>query len=192
MGNRTCLFFEGQCEFEANNCIPVTWLALFERQEFLIEEDKDEESVAAGYKTSQSKALQRLEQCINQLRVNPTIWQFFRPLEILRDELSLCSQETDVILDLTQFWAIDEVYQDRTQHAVNLFEDVINRFTGDKEEDLILLNQLVNQFGFGSISFLSDLSCEERMFILIGMYFGDPQKEEKYSLEYFNTSYWTA
>lgn len=192
MGNRTSLFFESHCEFQANNCIPVTWLALFEPQEFLIEEDKDEEGVAAGYKTSQSNALRRLEQFINQLRVNPTIRQFFRPLELLRDELSLCPQETAVILDLTQFWAIDEVYQDRSQYAVNLFEDVINRFTGEKEEDLILLNQLVNLFGFGSISSLSDLSCEDRMFVLIGMYFGDPEKEEKYSLEYFNTSYWTA
>lgn len=192
MGNRTYLFFESQCEFEANNCIPVTWLSLFEAQEFLIEEDKDEESVAVGYKTSQSKALQRLDQFIHQLRTNPTIWQFFRPLEILKDELSLCSQETAVILDLTQFWAFNEVNQERTQHAVNLFENVINRFTRNQEEDLILLNQLVNQFNLANISSLSDLSCEDRMFVLIGMYFGNPIKEEKYSLDYFNTDYWTA
>jgi hypothetical protein len=192
MGNRTCLFFESHCEFEANNCIPVTWLALFKPQEFLIEEDKDGESVTVVYKTSQSKALQRLDQLINQLRIYPTIWKFMRPMVILRDELSLCSQETAIILDLTEFWAIDKVYQDRTEHAVNLFEDAIRQVTENEEKHVILLNQLVNQFGFGNIPSLSDLSCEDRMFVLIGMYFGDPEKEEKYSLEYFDMSYWTA
>jgi len=192
MGNRTSLVFESYCEFEANNCIPVTWLALFEPREFVIEEDKDEESVAAGYKTSQLQALKRLDKYINQLRINPTIWQFFRPLEVLKDELSQCPQETAVILDLTQFWVIDEVYQDRIKYAANLFEDVINRLTQNPKEDLTLLNQFVNQFCLGEISSLSDLSNEDRMFALIGMYFGDLAKEEKYTLDYFNTDYWTA
>jgi hypothetical protein len=178
MGNRTYLFFATHCEFEANNCIPVTWLALFEPQEFCIEENKEEESLAAGYKTCQSKALPRLDQFINQLRKNPTVWQFFRPLEILRDELSLCPEETAVVLDLAQFWAIDEEYQDRTRHAANFFEDTINRFTQNKEEDLILLNKLVNQFDPGDMISLSDLNGEDLMFILVGTYWGDPEKEK--------------
>jgi hypothetical protein len=37
MGNRTCLVFDARCEFEANNCLPVTWLALFDTDEFLVE-----------------------------------------------------------------------------------------------------------------------------------------------------------
>jgi hypothetical protein len=37
MGNRTMLSFGTCCDFEANNCLPVTWLALFEPHEFLVE-----------------------------------------------------------------------------------------------------------------------------------------------------------
>jgi hypothetical protein len=37
MGNRTQLMLGTRCGFEANNCLPVTWLALFESQEFQIE-----------------------------------------------------------------------------------------------------------------------------------------------------------
>ena len=42
MGNRTHLFLGDYCEFEANNCLPVTWLALFDSQEFVIERYFDE------------------------------------------------------------------------------------------------------------------------------------------------------
>jgi hypothetical protein len=192
MGNRTYLVFEKQCEFEANNCIPVTWLALFEPHDFFMEENVEEKDLTAGYKTHSSKALQRLAQFINQLQKNPIVWSFFRPLEILRDELSACSQETAVILDLTQFWTIDEEYQDRILHAANIFEDVINRFTQNKEADLISLNTLVNQFALGHKVSLADITCEDLMFVLIGMYWGDPEKEAKYSLEYFNASYWAV
>jgi hypothetical protein len=37
MGNRTMLHLGNCCEFEANNCLPVTWLALFDPQEFAVE-----------------------------------------------------------------------------------------------------------------------------------------------------------
>lgn len=37
MGNRTYLSIGTRCELEANNCLPVTWLALFAPEEFLVE-----------------------------------------------------------------------------------------------------------------------------------------------------------
>jgi hypothetical protein len=241
MGNRTHLFFGNYCEFEANNCLPVTWLALFDTREFLIEAYVEEpveheqfdgtdkkpeaerlqgllskiehvfkrgivksssgavqpqephapqEYFAAGYRTSQSKALQRVEMAIGKLKGHTPVWTFLRPLEILRDELKLCPQDAILNLDLTQLWAMNETFNQRVTQAVAAFTKMLNELTGQEEQDLSLLSQLVNDFTLGSVSSVADLDPEERMFVLIGTYWGDEERENLYSLEYFNEAYW--
>ena len=37
MGHRTYLALGARCGFEANNCLPATWLALFDVREFALE-----------------------------------------------------------------------------------------------------------------------------------------------------------
>ena len=56
----------------------------------------------------------------------------------------------------------------------------------------LLLSELVNEFSLGNISSVADLSPEDRMFVLIGTYWGNAEREEMYSLEYFDEAYWTT
>lgn len=241
MGDRAQLAFGTCCEFEAKNCVPVIWLALFESDEFLIERrveepvqpvrkpiqtpaprgfrklliaisrifrrkiaetSKDrvqpqefhepEEYDVAIYRTLQSKALKRVNFAISRLRGQTPIWAFLRPLEILRDELKLCTQDETIELDLTQFWAIGEPFGQRVSQAPNDFATLLDALSGDEEKDLTALNKLVNLYNRARISSVADLHPEDRMFVLIGTYWGDEEREAMYSLEYFNEAYWTT
>ena len=198
MGNRTSLTFSDCCQFEANNCLPVTWLALFNSQEFFVEtkhenleDDEDEEYEVAIYRTSHDSALKRIEQVINLLKGQTPVWAFLRPIELIKDELNLCSATEIIELDVTQFWAIDEAFQQKVPEAITTFNEMINGFTGDEKHDNLLLDQLVNRYSLGNGLSIVNMDSEERMFILIGTYWGDPVRGKLYSLEFFNKAYWT-
>jgi len=240
MGNRAQLAFGTCCEFEANNCVPVTWLAIFESGEFLVErrveelgqstggpvqkpepgvfhkllvairsafrQDRTETSAGdvqqqpfrepeeydvAVYRTSKLQAVRRVELAISRLKGQTPIWAFLRPLEILRDELYLCPEET-VELDLTQFWAIDEAFEQRVSQAPDDLARLLDLLTNDEEQDLAALNRLIQLYNRVQISSVAGLDPEDRMFVLIGTYWGDQEREAKYSPEYFNEAYWTT
>jgi len=194
MGNRTALSLGNCGEFEANNCLPVTWLALFATQEFLVEtrEEDSEKYDVAIYRTSQASALQRVTQTIGKLKGHTPAWSYLRPLEILKDELGHCLSDELINLDVTQLWVMDESFRQKVSRGISAFAEMLNRFTGDKEQDLAMLNQLVNDFSIAPISSVADLSAEEKMFLLIGTYWGDEDREALYSLEYFSEGYWSA
>jgi hypothetical protein len=185
-------------EFEANNCLPATWLALFEPKEYVIErededeDEDDEEYVVVGYKTTALKASQRVKTVINQIKGQTPVWAFLKPLEILWDELALCSEEDVITLDLTQLWAIDESYEQKIQEAVWDFRKMLQQFNGSLEYDLSLLNQFIGAFALGPTLSVMDLSAEEKMFVMIGTYYGDEEHEDLYSLEYFGEEYWAV
>ena len=239
MGSRAQLAL-GSCEFEANNCVPVTWLALFESDEFLVERrveepvqpvrkpiqtpeprgfrkllvairrilkreiaetGKDrvqpqefhepEEYDVAIYRTLRSKALKRVDLAISRLKGQTPIWTFLRPLEILRDELKLCAQDETIELDLTQFWTIDDTFKHRVSQAPGDFASLLDALSSDGERDLVALDRLVNLYNRAQISSVADLDPKDRMFVLIGTYWGDGEREAMYSAEYFNEAYWT-
>lgn len=194
MGNRTHLFFGDYCEFEANNCLPVTWLALFTQQEFITEKYQHEskEYIATGYRTTQSIALQRTEAAINKLQGHTPVWAFLRPLEILREELKRCSQDTTLNLDLTQLWAVNENFSIKVTQATDDYIKMVGTLNGDRDQDIFHLTQLVNEFNLGHINSVVDLSPENLMFILIGMYWGTKEREDLYSIKYFSDAYWVT
>jgi hypothetical protein len=191
MGNRSRLIFGNVCEFEANNCLPIPWLALFRPEEFFIEEDPDEESTMIGYRTDQRNAFHRINLHIDMLRRDP-VWKYLRTEEIFRDELAQCAPETDVQVDMTEFAFIDEAHQELAKQAIRIYQEEMEEIIINEDGWLSRINQLVNRFALGNISSLSEITDEERMFVLFGMYWGDPEKEEKYSLEYFNAAYWNS
>jgi hypothetical protein len=197
MGNRTSLSFDDYCEFEANNCLPVTWLALFTPDEFKIEirqEDPEEggEYEVVLYRTSHISALNRVEQTIALLKGHTPIWGFLKPLELLRNELERCLSTGSIELDVTQLWAMDESFQQKIANAAQTFFEIIKRITGDKEADLALLNELVKEFSLGYIPSVAKLSPEERMFVLIGTYWGNADQEALYTFDYFNEEFWNG
>jgi hypothetical protein len=236
MGNRTVLSFGTCCGFEANDCLPITWLALFAPQEFRVEtrrfeykktqlEDTQgslskfltsakralklgrnhipesdmglstegplyEECDVAVYQTSQRAALERVEAVIDRLVGQTPVWAYLRPLEILRDELRLCSSDQPVELDVTQFyWAGNQVYRQRVIEGPAAFAGMLTALSGDEARDLALLNQLVSEYSVFATPSVADLHPEDRMFVLIGTYWGE--REDLYTLEYFDESYWT-
>lgn len=199
MGNRTSLIFGDYCEFEANNCLPVTWLSLFASHELLVEirhgdleESEGEEYEAALYQTSQANALERVEQAVISLKGRTPAWAFLRPLEIIRDELYLCSSTATIELDATQFWAISEAFQKNIAEAANAFQEMKAGFSGNEEHDISLLDRLVSSYNPGSISSIANMDPESRMFIMVGTYWGDPVREDLYSSDYFSEGYWRA
>ena len=244
MGTRTTLSFGAYCEFEANNCLPVTWLSLFDSRDLLVETRREEyrrmekpttkdwkegvlrrflsqvggffgrgttqqtaelsRSAAASqdscefeeyevaiYRTAQATALQRVELAIDRLKGSSPAWAFLRPLEILRDELRHCPPGGVIELDVTQFWAMNETFKQRVTQAVAAFEKMLNELRGD-EQDLVILDQLVNDYSLGQISSVAGLDPEDRMFVLIGTYWGDEEHEGMYTPEHFGEAYWTA
>ena len=69
MGNRAQLAFGTCCEFEANNCVPVTWLALFESDEFLIERRVEEpvQPVRKSIQTPEPRGFRKLLIAISRI-----------------------------------------------------------------------------------------------------------------------------
>jgi hypothetical protein len=204
MENRTHLFFEDFYEFEGTDCLPVTWLSLFDNDEYVVEtSDESEErggivqmilsmfqspqdtgplqnfdtqqiTLAAGYRTSQPDALERVELYIKKIRDHSPAWTFLQPLEILRDRLLACPEDATIVLDLTHFWVIDEENKRRSRDAVDEFAVMVNRLNGNAEHDLALIENLVQQFACDDCMSLNDLSPEECTPILIG---AEGQKE---------------
>lgn len=66
---------------------------------------------------------------------------------------------------------------------------MLESLTGEERKDLEILNHLVDDYSMGAISSLADLDPEDRMFVLIGTYWGE--REDVYTLEYFE-DYWSA
>ncbi len=192
MGNRTSLSLGTCCEFDANNCLPVTWLALFGSQDYLVEVHREgsEEYNVAGYRTSQLAALQRVESAIKRLKGHTPVWAYLRPLEILRDELGRCPPDETIELDVTQFWTKDEIFKHRVTQGAAAFANMLDILTGDEQQDLAILNRLVNDLNTANVASVSNLHPEVRMLVLIGTYWGD--LEDLYSLEYFDEAYWTV
>jgi hypothetical protein len=198
MGNRTYLTFGTRCEFDANNCLPVIWLALFEEPEFRIEmrrfedqseEDYEEDEVAV-YQTSQLVALKRVDATIDKLKNHTPIWSYLRPLEILRDELEYCTSDTVIELNVTELWAKDEIFEQRVSQAPVAFKEMLDSLTGEAEADLRRLTELVNRFNIGKIVSIIELDSDSKMFVLIGSYSGEA--EDLYSFGYFDEAYWIA
>ena len=65
----------------------------------------------------------------------------------------------------------------------------LESLTGEERKDLEILNRFVNDYSMGTISSLADLDAEDRMFVLIGTYWGE--REDIYTLEYFE-DYWST
>jgi hypothetical protein len=194
MGSRTYLCL-GQCwEIEANNCLPITWLALFGAQEFVIEsrEERGEQYQIAIYRTTRSSALNRVKQAIVKIKVQSSVWCYFRPLEILEHELQKCPLEESVILDVTQLWATNESLSYKVSQARSAFDAFVNDLTGHEAQNLDSLNQLIGDLALYPMTSVASLSGEDKMFILFGTYWGDPESESLYSLEFFGDEYWTA
>jgi len=188
MGNRAMLSLGTCCEFESNNCLPVTWLALFDPEDFLTEtrhEDSGKYKVAT-YSTLRPAALQQVELAIDRIKGQTPIWAYLRPLEILRDELRLCSENAPVCLDATQFWTRDVVFEQRISKGSTAFTNMLDSLTGDEQQDLATLNQLINDYNTVPVSSVANLHPEDRMFLMIGTYWG--KREDLYSLEYFDES----
>jgi len=191
VGNRTYLTFGRYCQFDANNCLPVTWLPLFDKSDFVVEteyEDSEEYEVAK-FQTSQSFALERVYQAIDKLS-KYAVWEFLRPLEILRDELTHCSPDEGIELDVTQLWAMNEIFNHEVVHGAEAFSEMVQGLTGEEKQDVANLTELINKFSVGSISSIADLDALERMFVLFGTFEGVEEKEDLYSLEYFD-QYWS-
>jgi hypothetical protein len=51
------------------------------------------------------------------------------------------------------------------------------------------LIRLVNEFSIGPIPSIAGLNAEERMYLMIGTFWGDEDHESIYSLDYFGESY---
>jgi hypothetical protein len=190
VGNRTMLSFSSCCEFEANNCLPVTWLALFSPEDFVVETQRedDEEYSVAIYRTAQPTALQRAELAIDRLKGQTPAWAYLRPLEILRDELRSCPAIATIELDVTQFWAKDDAFRQKVIEGPAAFAILLDTITGDQQKDLAALDRLVDDYSIANISSVVDLDAEDRMFVLIGTYWGE--REDIYSLECFDEDYW--
>ena len=110
----------------------------------------------------------------------------------MRDELELCSAKEKIELDVTQFWAIDSTFEQKVSQAALNFKSMINALDGNETSDLKTLDKLVNDLNLGNNSSVNSLSNEEKMYVLIGFYEGNPEHEELYSLEYFNEDYWNV
>jgi hypothetical protein len=184
------LSFGSCCEFEANNCLPVTWLALFDPEDFIVEtrREGDEKYKVALYRTSRLAAHQRVESAIGRLREQTPVWAYLRPLEVLRDELEYCASIEAVELDVTQLWVKDKAHRQRVISAVSAFSDMLAAMTGDEAQDLVTLDHLVDEYNIASAPSVADLRPEARMFVLIGTYWGE--REDLYTLEYFGEAYW--
>ena len=209
MENRTRLFFGDLFEFEGNDCLPVTWLSLFDNDEYVVEiSDESGErgglvqrilsmfqplqdtgplgsinsqqiTLAAGYRTSQPEALERVELYIKRIKYHSPAWTFLRPLEVLRDRLLDCPEEATIILDLTQFWATDQECERRSRDAVDEFAVMVNNLNGNAEHDLALFENLVQLYVCDDSIALKALSPEECAPLLVG---AEGQKEQ-YSRE---------
>lgn len=195
MGNRTRLSIGGRGEFEANNCLPVTWLALFDPRDFLVEthqEQQEEEFEVALYRTSAGAALERVARAIGRLRGRTPAWAFLRPLEILRDELAYCAPDETVELNTMELWATSEASRRKVAQAPAAFARMLEALRGDTQRDLAALNELAGEYSLVNEVSVANLSGEERMLVLLGTYWGDAEREALYSLEYFGESYWHA
>ena len=193
-GAHTYLSFGDCCEFEASNCIPVTWLALFAAGDWIVEPRQrgPEEYVAALYQTTRMEALQRVDTAIERASSHPDVWAYLRPLEILRDELERCGPGARVELKATQVWQGNDEIRRVIRAAVADFAAMMDGLSEEGESKLAALTALVNRLNYSKVSSVADLDADARMFVLIGTYWGDGEREELYSLEYFNEDYWNA
>lgn len=192
MGNRISLAYTDCCKFEANNCLPIPWLAFFAPEDLCIEiqHEGDKEYQTVHYRTDRTFALQHAERIILLLKGHTPAWRFLRPIETLRDELNACSSEI-VELDATAFWAIDESVQRKISNAIQAFHKTLNAFIGVAENDFCLLDALVREYTlFESPPSVEEMNAEERMWTLIGTYWGDSEKEKLFSPAYFDSAYW--
>lgn len=192
MGIRTLLSYKDCCQFEANNCLPVTWLSLFSPQDFILETQQEdgEEYKVAIFRTSRDEALRQADHAITILNGHTPTWSYLHPIEILKTELISCPSEGTIELDLTQFWQINEDYQQIVTASVTDFQKMVSMCSGNGNYDIPILTQLVNKYSLGKIPSIGELSAEDCMYLFFGTYWGDPEREELYSMDYFGDDYW--
>lgn len=191
MGNRAILQADSCFEIESNNCIPVTWFALFGEGELHSEivQDECEQYETVVYKTTAKRALARINSVIPSLEDKNPVWCFLRPIMILRDEISQCPTDHAITLDITQFWFHDERMQKHLKYAPRNFLQFVRGLTGDRSHDVALLDELISLYNLGHFSSLLDYPLDSLVFLLLGSFSG--KGAEKYSQEFFNEDFWS-
>ena len=181
------------CQFETSSCIPVTWLALFATGDWAVESRHrgPYEYTAVLYKTLRTEALQRVEAAIERATKYPSVWAYLRPLEVLRDELERCPPGARVELHATEVWEGSEAIRKQVRSGAADLAAMLEGLSGEGEENVASLSLLVDGLGYAAIRSLAELDAEARMLVLIGAYWGDPEREELYSRGCFSEDYWS-
>lgn len=191
MGNRAYLTLGSSGQFEANNCLPITWLALFNPSGFR-QETRDFDGDLAEifcFQTTAGQAQQNIQAILPKITLYPHILRYLWLLKLLYEELQQIPEEI-VELDVSEWVAINEQWVTLMPTAPQLFQQLCEHFSGDEVQDLALLTQFVNQFKLDlPVQTLRQLNNEELSWLLVGFFEGDEELEEKYSPSFFGTAY---
>lgn len=191
MGNRAYLTLGSSGQFEANNCLPITWLALFNPSDFR-QETRDFDGDLAEivcFQTTAGQAQQNIQAILSKITLYPHILRYLWLLKLLYEELQQIPEEI-IELDVSEWVAINEQWATLMPTAPQLFQQLCTGFSGDEAQDLALLTQFVNQFKLDlPVQSLHQLNNEELSWLLVGFFEGEEALEEKYSPSFFKTSY---
>jgi hypothetical protein len=193
MGHYTYLVFGDYATFEAKNCLPLPWLALFAPGDYTvdIQQEDDVRIERQRFVTSHVLARQRVTSAIDSVR-GKGVSAYLRPLLVLDDVLSDGAPDAPVVLDGYELIAIGGDREERFRRGPARFARMLGSFTGDLQADL----QAFNEVFWGLPSWVpitesvADMDPEERMFVLLGWYEGDPKREAIYSLDHFKADFW--
>jgi hypothetical protein len=192
MPNRTFLSFGSYCEFETTDALPINWLALFVPEEFISEPPAEAgASPTVLFRTGQARALARAEATIRRARGRTPAWSYLRPLEILREELRRAGPSAVIELDVTQLAAQSASQTERLRRAPADFASMVDSLGRDPTKDLDAIDKLVASWSTRD-GRLQECSPDDLAFILLGAYWGDPDREDLYAMDYFDEKYWTV
>jgi tetratricopeptide (TPR) repeat protein len=191
MGIRSSLGIGSDSEIEASNCIPITWLVLFGPNDFVVETSREghEKYQVALFRSTVERSNHRLDESIKLLQTNDSVWRYLRPLEKLMELVDSYHDDTEVILDATQFWSYDKSMRRRLENAVQNFGKFADELTGEIDKDLNSLNHLIGLYNLTSFSSIQEVPTSSLNFILFGDYYG--KDESLYSSEALNLEYWS-
>ena len=192
MGNRTSLTIGTESEIEANNCIPINWLALFGPDDFGIEtlQEELEEYQVALFRSTVEQSRKRLGAAIQLLQGKTSVWRYLRPLGTLKELLASHDGDTQVILNATQIWAYDASMGRDLENANGNFTQFVDGITGEINKDLLSINHLIETYNLGTFSSIREIPTSSLINILFGTYFG--RNENQYSSEALNVEYWSG
>jgi tetratricopeptide (TPR) repeat protein len=190
LGIRAYLTVDSCFQITSNNCIPVTWFALFRDGDLHPETVRDgyEQYETILYKTTAKRALTRIKSIVPSLEDKSPVWSFLRPIEILRDEISQCPTDSTITLDVTQFWFYDESMQQQLKDAPRNFSQFVSALTGNMSHDIALLDELISLYNLAQFSSMLNYPVDSLVFLLFGSLSG--RGEEKYSHEHFSEEFW--